>query len=71
MHSHKLIEYQTCIDANKTLRKKRKENPNDDDDDDVGPMAEKSNLRQLLLGETKSNANKLSQKVYEEKVSYR
>ena len=72
MYSHKLIEYQTCIDANKTLRKKRKESPNDDDDD-VGPMAKKLNLRQLLLGETlaKSNANKLSQKVYEEKVSYR
>ena len=50
MHSHKLIEYQTCIDANKTLRKKRKESPNDDDD--VGPMAKKSNLKQLLLGET-------------------
>ena len=49
MHSHKLIEYQTCIDANKTLRKKRKASPNDDDDD-VGPMTKKSNLRQLLLG---------------------
>ena len=24
MHSHKLIEYQTCIDANKTLRKNEK-----------------------------------------------
>ena len=24
MHSHKLIEYQTCIDANKTLRKTKK-----------------------------------------------
>ena len=70
MHSHKLIEYQTCIDANKTLRK-RKESPNDDDG--VEPMAKKSNLRQLLLGETpaKSNVNKLSQKVCEEKVSYR